>query len=372
MIPYLAVLAFIPIAAVILKPQQSRGARLLFCWIIFGILALLAMVRSCTVGIDTKQFVMAYEEIGSDPSFSFSSYRYEYGFTLLCRLLYHISPDSQLLLIVTGAFIVYTVGYSVYKLSTDVALSAFLFIGMTTYTLYLNVMRQAIAIGFVLLGYCKLMQRKWITAVLLLFCATEFHQSARLAILCFIITLLPFTWKTLIVYLITTILCFMGSNQLSTALSSFLGKERLYDPSFMGANYFGALIRLLFTLCIVIMCFFYFPPKSRFSCYENRAMRMAGVYQHILMLWLLFVAIGVRVEILGRLSYYFGSMVIIIAPFTLSGVLPSERNYVRVILGAVCLAYFMVIGMARPEWHGAIPYSTDFSAVGNVFRSIFG
>ena len=53
MLPYLSILAFSPIASMILKPQHSKGARLLFCWIIFGILALLAMIRAYTVGIDT-------------------------------------------------------------------------------------------------------------------------------------------------------------------------------------------------------------------------------------------------------------------------------------------------------------------------------
>ncbi|NBH69450.1 EpsG family protein [Bifidobacterium pseudolongum] len=371
MLPYLAILAFIPLAAVTLRPQESKGTRLLFCWCIFGPLAFLAMVRSYTVGIDTSQFVTAYREIGEDRNFSFSSYRYEHGFTLLCKILNMISPESQLLLLVTGFFIIFSVGYTVYKMSSDVALSAFLFVAMTNYTLYLNAMRQAIAIGFILLGYCQVIQRKWFSAIFLFVCATEFHQSAWLVLLCFVITLLPFSWKTFTSYIVVTVICFVGSAQLSASLSAILGKERLYDPTFMGANYFGALIRLLFTLSIVLLCFLYLPPRRPASGGRSNLTRTASLYQHILMLWLLFVALGVRVEILARLSYYFGAMVILIIPFALRSVPQPERSYVRVGFCAVCLAYFLIIGIARPEWHGAIPYHTDFSSVANIFRSIF-
>ncbi|PAU70260.1 EpsG family [Bifidobacterium italicum] len=370
MLPYLAILAFIPLAAIAFRPQYDKGIRILYCWIVFGMLAFLAMVRSSAVGIDTQQFVDAYRAIGEDPSFSFSTYRYEHGFTLLCRLLYQISPDSQLLLMVTGAFVVFSIGYTVYALSMDVALSAFLFVAMTNYTLYLNAMRQAIAIGFIMLGYCCFIRRKWIPAVFLLFCATEFHQSAWLLPLCLVMTLLAFTWRTLIFYVIATLVCFVGSAQVSALITSFLGKERLYDPTFMGANYFGALIRLLFTLTIVTLCFFYMPPQSRRSHGQCDVSQVVRLYQHILMLWLLFTAIGVRVEILGRLSYYFGAMVILIIPQALSKVSSPEKTYVSVGFGGVCLAYFLIIGIARPEWHGAIPYHADFEAVANVFKDI--
>ena len=79
----------------ILKPQHSKGARLLFCWIIFGILALLAMIRAYTVGIDTPQFIGAYQDIGFNSSFSLNQYRYEPGFTILCKLLNYVNKEGK-------------------------------------------------------------------------------------------------------------------------------------------------------------------------------------------------------------------------------------------------------------------------------------
>lgn len=368
MLPYLSILAFIPIASMILKPQHSKGARLLFCWIIFGILALLAMIRAYTVGIDTPQFIGAYQDIGFNSSFSLNQYRYEPGFTILCKLLNYVSNEPQLLLIVSGAFIMYAVGYTVYHLSRDVALSAFLFVSMTMYTAYLNVMRQAIAVGFILLGYCKLLDRRWGFAVCFFLSATLFHQSAWLVLFTLPLTFFRFNKKVLFTYLLSILVMCIFSNKLTSFLAWILGREQLYSSEFMQANYFGALIQLMFALSVTMMCFFYLY-NAPIEC--ESANRVSVFYKHILMLWITFLAVGMRVEILNRLSYYFGIIVILIVPYVFSRIKRKERFWVMILFCIVCIAYFIIIGVYRPQWHGSIPYEFNIEGVSQVFYDIF-
>lgn len=371
MIPYLVVMALIPAFACALKPLRSKDKRITLTWIFYGMLAFLAMVRKETVGVDTPQFTGAYRAIGDDTSFSLKKYRYEYGFTLLCRFLNHISRNPQLLIMVTSAFMMFAVGYATYRLSEDVALSAFMFIAMTTYTMYLNVMRQAVAIGFVLIGYCKLRDRKWPIALIFFLIATQFHQTAWLVLLVFPITLLTFTRTSLILYILTTIIMFICSNSVTSLIATILGRTEFYDPNHTESNYFGALIQLMFVISIVAMCFFYMPIQKLPQKQESDDERMVYTYQHMLMLWVMFVAMGVKVEVLGRLSYYFGALVIIIVPLVLKRVPAKESFFVRNIFCLVCFVYFVIIGVFRPQWHGAIPYATDFSSVINVFKTLF-
>lgn len=363
---YLIILASIPLLALIMKPAQSRMMRILYVWIVFGSLALLAMFRGYTVGVDTEQFVSVYENVGLNPAFSLDEYRYEPGFTILCKILNGISPEPQLLLIVTGAFILFAVGYTVYQLSYDVTLSAFVFVAMTTYGLYLNIMRQAIAIGFILIGYTKYIKQKWWIALLLFYCATLFHSSAWLVLIAFAITFIPFKKSIMFAYLFATALMFVFSNQVTGIITIILGKEQFYDPNHSGSNYFGALIQLIFVLCITFMCFFYMGIDSD----GNSQSIEARLYRHSLMLWLMFVAMGVKVEVIGRLSYYFGAIAILIIPYALQRAKPNERFWVRIMFCSICLAYFLIVEINRPEWHGVVPYNMNYDGLRNVFRDI--
>lgn len=366
MLVYLAVLAIIPILAIIMKPSQSRTMRLLYVWIIFGTLAVLAMCRGYTVGVDTQQFVSVYQNIGLNPSFSLEEYRYEPGFTILCKLLNSISLEPQLLLVVTGAFILFTVGYTVYSLSDDVALSAFMFVAMTTYSTYLNVMRQAVAIGFVLLGYNQYVKRKWISSIIFFYIATLFHTSSWIVLIVLALTLLPFTKKTLLSYLFITAVMFIFSNQVTSVVAAMMGKERFYDPDHSGANYFGALIILMFTFCIVCLCFFYMGINSS----NDGKTTESVLYRHTLMLWLMFVAMGVKVEVMNRFSYYFGIISILVVPYALIHVKGKERYWVRILFCGICFVYFLSVELWRPEWHGVVPYVMNYDGLSRLFKDI--
>lgn len=366
MLVYLSILAMIPIMALIMKPSQSRAMRLLYVWIVFGALAILAMFRGYTVGVDTNQFVSVYQNIGLNPSFSLDEYRYEPGFTLLCRFLNGISPEPQLLLVVTGAFILFAVGYTVYRLSNDVALSAFMFVAMTTYCTYLNVMRQAVAVGFVLLGYNLYIKHNWIGAIAFFYIATLFHSSAWVVLVAMALTFVSFTKKTLVAYLLVTAVMFVFSNQVTSILATLMGKERFYSPGHSGTNYYGALIILIFTATIVFMCFFYMGVDSD----EETNSVKPILYRHILMLWLMFVAMGVKVEVMVRFSYYFGIMSICIVPYALLNAKGKERYWVKMLFCGVCLSYFLIVEICRPEWHGVVPYVMNYDGLTKLIKDI--
>lgn len=372
MVPYLIVLSFILILAYILKPNFNPRMRLLYVWIAFGTLAIMAMIRDETVGADTVQYTGAYEQIGSNPQASLDQFRYEHGFSLLCRWLYRICPNSQFLIIVSSLFILFAVGHTVYRLSLDVTLSSFLFITLNQFFSYMNVMRQAIAIGFVLLGYCRLQKHKWVSAIVLFLIATQFHQSAWLVLLVSLLLFCPFTKFWFVFYLVTTVIMFFGSNMVTSMIAILLGRKQFYDPSHSESNYFGALIQLIFVACIVLMCFYYMPIQSKNNLDRSYVSKTVGIYQHALMLWLMFMAMGVRVEVMSRLSYYFGALAIIIIPYALNKAHDRARLYVKYAFCGVCLAYFLIIGLTRPEWYGVIPYTTNLVAVGNSIKAITG
>lgn len=369
MVPYLLVLLLIPILNLVINPAQNRNRRIIFSVGIFGLLTLLAAVRKYTVGIDTKQYTDSYMLIGKDADFSFSNYRYEYGFTLLCRFLNYISPEPQLLILVTSVFIFSVVGYTIYRFSDDVALSAFLFVSMTTYTLYLNAMRQAIAVAFMLLAYCMFRDDKKVFSLFFIIVATQFHKSAWLVLLVLPAIFSPFTNLTLFIYIVIIFGMFLGANYVTSVIAQILGREQFYDADHMAANYFGPVIQLIFIICIVIVYFFY--TTSQRVNKDKILLRENYFFRHILMLWIMFAAMGIRIEVMSRFSYYFAPFVLFALPFALSKASRKESFAAKFLLCTVCLLYFLIIGLLRPEWHGAIPYVADFLSVHNIFGTFF-
>lgn len=368
MAPYLVLLAVIPLVAEITKPDEKAGGRKAFYFIVFGFMMTLAAVRSYTVGVDTEQYCNAYLRFGIY-DIDFSDSRYEPGFQILLKALNAISGNYQLLLIVSSLFIFGSVAVFFYRMSEHHALSAFLFVCLTTYFMYMNAMRQAIAIAIILIALPGLIRnRKWLLFAVFVILAAQFHQSAYLALVLIPLAWVPFDKKAIIAYLILMAALVLATSFFTENIASLLGKDTFYSAKYSGSNYFGGLIKALFVffLCFVSVFLILRAKKQDKSVFRNEKINIDLVL-HMLMLWAVFSVFGMRVEIAGRLGLYFG----IVAPVAVSSALWVHRSrngaYARWAICSTVLTYFLVVSIFRPEWQGAIPYVADFARVAELF-----
>lgn len=352
---YLATMALVALfGAIMCREGEGKKAKL-YVVLCFAALTVIAAVRASTVGADTSQYCRAYTLIGVTPWRSLGdSFRYEWGFLILCKLLSYVSTDPQLLIAVSSVIINVPIGIFIYRNSPKPELSIFLYMGLTYYTQNMNVMRNAMAVAIVLLAFEALKGRRNILFFALIALAASFHKTAPFLLILWPLWKLGYNRQTMLVYFVLCIGLFVFAQPVSELLATFMGREEIYNEKYTGSNYFGALFKLLLALFITFVVFNYFRVGQRRGIELTQVDRF---YCHMLSLWIMFSLLGMQVEIYARLGMFFNIFAVVgVARAVRFAGNRGERAFVELLIGGVALAYFVVIGIYRPEWQGAIPY----------------
>ena len=359
---YLATMTLVAIFGAILCREGDGKKTKLYVVLCFAALTVIAAIRASTVGVDTGQFCRAYTLIGLTPWGSLGdSFRYEWGFQILCKLLNCISNDPQLLIAVSSVVINVPIGIFIYRNSPKIELSIFLYMGLTYYTQNMNVMREAMAAAIVLLAFEALKANKNVIFVVLVALATSFHQTAPFLLILWPLWKLGFNRKTLLVYCVLCAVLFLFAHPFSNLVAALLGREQIYSDKFTGSNYYGALFKFLLALFITFVVFNYLRVGQKRGISLTQVDRF---YCHMLMLWIMFSLLGMQIQIFARLCMYFNIFAVVgVARALRFADNRGERAFVELLIGGVALCYFVVIGFYRPEWQGAIPYEVGTSIV---------
>lgn len=351
---YLFEMTFIALFGAILCRESEKRTKL-YITLCFFMLTFVAGIRSVNVGIDTEQFCRAYQMIGMTPWDNlFSSFRYEWAFLLLCKVLNYISVNPQLLLIVSSILINVPLGVFIFRNSSSAVLSAFLYVGLGLYASNMNIMREAIAVSFVLIAFEMLKANRNLLFFLFVAIASGFHQTAPFLVILWPLWRLGFNRKSILVYVTLFIVSFIFAHQISNLLASLLGREQLYNSEFTGSNYFGALLKALLALFIAVIVLNYFRVGQRVGIQLSNVDQF---YCHMLMLWILFSILGMQIQIFSRLCMYFNVFALVGITRALRFIENAgERVFIMLLLGVVAFSYFIIVGLFRPEWQGVIPY----------------
>lgn len=363
---YLSLLALTLVFGVLFNVENSERGKRNYIITVFGLLTIVSSVRSISVGIDTRQFCSSYIEIGYTSVNELIHLRYEQGFIALCKALNLLSSNYQLLIVISSLIIYPLIGRFIYKESKNAVLSTFLFLGFCFYYSYMNIMRQAMAIAIVLFGLVHLKERKCLHFAIYVLLAALIHRTAWIALLFIPAYLVPFEKKHIPIYITLSGITFVFANQITTIAANILGRKTFYNEQFMGSNYFGPLIQVFLYSLIALFIIDYFE-LNRTSDFDSEEW---SALEHAIMLAILFLIAGMRVQILSRFSYYFTITIIISLPLSLSLTESNETGIITMLLYFVSFTYFMIISIYKPEWYGVIPYTADLQNVILMLKSL--
>lgn len=364
MLIYYVLLALIFLPVLLIQPRHRARFRKVYVILICAALFAVSACRDIAVGVDTRQFCDAYRRIGVEGLSAFKIERYEPLFTLLCLGLNQISSNYQLLIVVASAICLMPIVRMIYKTAVDIPMAFFLYLTMNLYFSSMNTMRQAMAIGVIALAIPGFIQeRKKIPFVVSVLVAFLFHRSALVALLLIPLSEIWFSKRWTRFYVLCACLGFIFSETIVDIAAGLLGLDTFYDEAFMGSNYFGAAITAAVAAVIVVVCIYLFDVGQRI----RKTSPYDSILQHALMLWFIFNVMCVQVQIIGRFGDYFSLFVIIALPLAISRLQATERLLVKYVTCVAFLAYFTVVGIARPEWYGAVPYIFDLTNVLDIF-----
>lgn len=360
MIIYICVILLIVILGLLIKPYKYPKNIKFFLIVSFVALTTISAFRSYNVGVDTEQYYNAFSRIAYLDLKQFSLLRYEYGFTFLCWMLSKITLCPQILIIVTALFINIVIFNFIQKNSNDVFLSVLVYIFLNFYFSYMNIMRQALAICFILIGYEFLKKNKNISFILFCFLGMLFHESAILALILLVIKKIKFHKSTCVIIICFIALSFLYGNRIFDYFATYSPRLMDYvDSKYYVSNYLGSLLDAL-----VYFLLYMFGIKILSNCDKNLFKNSNG--EANFEIWAvgiacIFQTLVVKVSIFNRFSPYFSVFLILWIPNCLSKIKNQKKRFlVSIILVLILISYWLIINIFRPNWYGAVPYSLFF------------
>lgn len=153
----------------------SKYKKIYFVYISTCCLLLMYSLRSDSVGWDTYNYKNIFEKI-----YSFDMFRsyIEPGWIVLNRVIYKISPDFQIALLVYGLIMLYCYNRMVLRYSKNYFVSFSVFYLCGFYFNSMNQTRQMMAIMLCTISVSYLVDKKLFRAILINFIAILFHSSA--------------------------------------------------------------------------------------------------------------------------------------------------------------------------------------------------
>lgn len=389
------VLMLMALSGYTLKANANEKSRKLYLCLVFSLIVAVAMLRKDQIGIDLSLYYNKYYPLFKNVAWNklqsvTISGDWELGFCAFCKLIGQISTNTQCFVIFTSLFTIIPYALFIYRNSDDVVFSTVFFLGYHIFMMTMNVIRQAMAVGIVLIGLETLKRKQYVKFIIYVVIATFFHTSAIIALLLILCDKVTFKKNTFFVLTVLTagfsfIYRFLFEKLLSIPLISNL--YGLYAASGAGDSggyvtfhtlgMFG-IAAVVFVYCSVvyncdsITCRPYRWGKhgrSIFSLegsiirkhrvepettvYWSESMLMYSVYLAVLFRFSAFI-----INVTARFSLYFIPFLMIAFPHAINKVQKdSNRKLMKTGMIAVIIFFFLYLGFTRAGamW-GTVPY----------------
>ncbi|MBE6605109.1 MAG: EpsG family protein [Ruminococcaceae bacterium] len=362
---YVAILLFMVLLRFCL-PRDTEKSRRVFVSLVCVVLVAVAACRAPEVGRDTSDFMDVFDKLagrGLLDALRFSSW-VEPLFRLLCLGISLFTKNAAWLVVVSSVIIHVSVCRFIYHHTANPYLACFLYLTLTLYPWYLNVMRQALAIAVLLWGWGLLKRRRFVCYSLVGLLAAGFHVSALLFLLCPFACLVPVSKKSLSVLLpLTAVLALLGAIFVRPVVAlavKLVPHYADYQPTRFLALY--GFLAFFVAVCALGIRRFYFagegvPVKNEHG-FDERGF--------LTVMMLCGVVVGAAMTQFGQLQRVFNYFEVCYLLWLPLAVPPAtfdeDRRHlsfhvIEIATVLVCLAYFFFIIFARSAtWYDALPY----------------
>lgn len=358
--------------SVSVRTEEDSRSRKLTAGLFFFIVFLFTGLRSPEVGNDSMQFYQAYTRICGLSWTDHSKERYEWGFFALCKLLGIFFPHPQTIFIFTAMVFSASVYRFILLYSRNSALSCFLFLFLNLWAVYVNLMRQILALCIILYSIKFLQNGKNLRFCVGVASASLFHRSAWICLIMLFFYRQRFSVKAVLVFIPFTAFCFWQYDRIFSLAAFVLNRYSGYRTSeqFGKSNYLGMLFNV--GICLAILLY---GALLRHGKGTDALEPLSEDFQIYMLLCCLFCyVLGMRMYILSRITPYFTifylSWLGAAEPFVKMEaipLLPADPRHPKIFLKRVyplethltaltAVVYFCVIHLFRPEWQGIIPY----------------
>jgi hypothetical protein len=389
-------------AGFIFKTGTSKGHKILFAVLSFIQLFIISALRSSNIGNDTQEYLELFQSINLNKDIALFSKRFELGYIILNKIIYLFSHESQSLLIITSFIILFMFIRFIYKTSSNIWLSIYLFVTLMFYYFILSGIRQALAMGIIVTSYEYLKKRKIIPYMLLIFLASLFHNMAIIYIFIYPFSYLKFSIKKIFIILSCGVIAFLAFDWTINLVLQYFPKYLYYIGSqeFEGNKIANVINAIIPALILLFGCVFKYhkqntntsqlvyddnissptkkpnflkifsrlnsdnPQNNGFELSRSKVLaNESHLLSFLVLIGMLFSFISIRASVIDRVYSYFAIFSIIYIPNVINTIKRKEsRLLITFLIMVIALLYNLTIFIYRPEWHHVFPYEFFWQA----------
>lgn len=344
----------------IAKCYSVYGNKNLFVFLTMGLLLALTCLRSLDTGNDTVSYYYLFEhykgdsQIYSSEALLWMDSYVDIGYRFINRLFSKISGNYQLFISFVAIFMYTIVNKYIKKYSSNCVLSVFLFFLMF-FHVYLNLLRQAIAISIILMGIQYLFDKKNMRFAFVVCMAALFHKTALIALL-----LIPIAHKkhfsvkkSIVVILISILIVYSGVVGKLLGIIGYSGKY-IYEERGL-STYAGIAIS---SIVFLLMLFLNRRMISTDTVLDGGDDFYRRFYIRIPVVQVIISIASLALPIFYRCEYYFTIFYLTGIPYFLmnNNDLDSNKKIITRVLLIAYITYICGILIWRPEWYTEFQY----------------
>lgn len=339
----------------------SISGKKIYLIVIFLIFTSIMALRALSVGVDTAPYSRIYKIIGTSDSLDNALARAPTSapvYVTICWLLYHISPDPQLLTFVSSIFITIGLFKFINKASDDVVISCNSWIGLTMLYASMNGHRQFMSLVLMLNAIYFLSQtikspKGWI----LVFLAVGIHSSSLFSLIALIGVFLEKKIKSKKTIFIISVFLGIGLSfgfQIILPIAiSFVPRYSMYVDGTSPFNILegsgsGRIIFLYIFLLTITILYIAKDKKNNETDFFNNKIFSAVVFGCV------FGIFNACNELINRMLWFYIAIFITFIPATSKKFQGIPRRVIS--YGAVIALYIYSFISLNENQNGIVPY----------------
>lgn len=284
---------------------------------------------------DLEYFITIFKNMGGDFS-NLSMSRYAFLYRLLSVIVGKIWLNERFFIFIVDIITLAGPYFIIKKYSKNYLLAILLFIALGTYYMQFFIIRQALAISFLLFSIKFLNEDKPIRFFALVTIAGLFHTSAFVFAILYLLKYLKVSRQTFVFWVLIFIIIFIFKRQIallfasSTDYAVYIGTK--YDAANEG-QWKLLIYILLFAFCFLLKSGY---EKDKYSQFFLSAMLVAIYFQLIATSSTSFV----------RVANYFCFPIYILSPNVIKNLKDKRTRQIMELVVIFC--YFLFVFMANP------------------------
>lgn len=329
---YIINLLTIPIWKIFFQKIRSKKSILWTLSVVLIQCVLIAGLRDVSIGTDTKTYFNLFTYIKNTPVSQAFSYYIETGYFLLNKVVSMFTNNFNILLIAICIIVYRSIYKFIKNYSKNAIMSLFLFITLGYFSSTMNIMRQYIALSFVLLGYNFYLKDNNIKFLLFIVLACFFHTSAILVIPIILMYHIIFSGKIetsiLIKVVVSSVLLLI--TLFAPYFSSILfNNSEYYNYIVDGAGYDTSLISLNLIIKIIMSITYFYLNSKKLFIDKNANLKF---FNYLNLISCLMNILSGGLSMFTRLNIYFSVTLIIFIPNIVEEMKIKNKYYLKIFI----------------------------------------